>query len=339
MTRCPTLVIAGTHSGAGKTSFTLALARALARRGRETQTFKVGPDFLDPTYLALASGRPCYNLDGWMAGHDHCRRLFARATSDADCALVEGVMGLFDGADVQSDEGSTAEIARLLDAPVILVVNVHGMGRSFAALVKGYTTFQTDLRFTGVVANHCGVEEGEFVAVLGSNGSGKTTLIQLLVGLLKAKSGQIAIAGRAARSHFRVTPEQVMEVGNEWGFAIDEAAREPFAALLIVGHPGKLAKLTAGDWDTHSGRSGSALPIVAEMHAAILGRPAAETPTVEGIFAALDGGEKKMLGNTLAAAIQKAVGKRTEGRLNAAVVLIDLGGRNLGEAGDLIPWG
>ncbi|MDO9230828.1 MAG: cobalt-precorrin-5B (C(1))-methyltransferase CbiD [Syntrophales bacterium] len=147
------------------------------------------------------------------------------------------------------------------------------------------------------------------------------------------------IGERAARSHFRVTPEQVMEVGNEWGFAIDEAAREPFAALLMVGHPGKLAKLTAGGWDTHSGRSGSALPIVAEMHAAILGRPAAETPTVEGIFAPLDGGEKKRLGNTLAAAIRKAVGKRTEGRLNAAVVLIDLSGRILGEAGDLIPWG
>jgi cobyrinic acid a,c-diamide synthase len=158
MTRCPTLVIAGTHSGAGKTSLTLALARALARRGLNIQTFKVGPDFLDPTYLALASGRPCYNLDGWMAGHDHCRRLFARTTADADCALVEGVMGLFDGVDAQSDEGSTAEIARLLDAPVILVVNVHGMGRSLAALVKGYSTFRTDLRFTGVVANHCGSE-------------------------------------------------------------------------------------------------------------------------------------------------------------------------------------
>ncbi|MFH2075227.1 MAG: cobyrinate a,c-diamide synthase [Pseudomonadota bacterium] len=158
MTPCPTLVIAGTHSGAGKTSFTLALARALARRGRKTQTFKVGPDFLDPTYLTLASGRPCYNLDGWMAGHDHCRRLFALTTTDADCALVEGVMGLFDGVDAQSDEGSTAEIARLLNAPVVLIVNVHGMGRSLAALVKGYTTFRTDLRFTGVVANHCGSE-------------------------------------------------------------------------------------------------------------------------------------------------------------------------------------
>ena len=158
MALCQTLVIAGTHSGAGKTSVTLALVRALARRGFKTQTFKVGPDFLDPTYLALASGRPCYSLDGWMAGHDYCRRLFARATADADCALVEGVMGLFDGADAQSDEGSTAEIARLLNAPVILVVNVHGMGRSLAALVKGYTTFQTNLRFTGIVANRCGSE-------------------------------------------------------------------------------------------------------------------------------------------------------------------------------------
>ena len=158
MTHCPTLVIAGTHSGAGKTSFTLALARALARRGLNVQTFKVGPDFLDPTYLALASGRPCYNLDGWMAGHDHCLRLFVRAVADADCALVEGVMGLFDGADAESAEGSTAEIARLLDAPVILIANVHGMGRSFAALVKGYTTFEAGLRFAGVVANHCGSE-------------------------------------------------------------------------------------------------------------------------------------------------------------------------------------
>jgi cobyrinic acid a,c-diamide synthase len=158
MSFCPTLIIAGTHSGAGKTSFTLALARALTRRGLKVQTFKAGPDFLDPTYLALASGRPCYNLDGWMAGHDHCRRLFARAAGDADCALVEGVMGLFDGADVQSDEGSTAEIARLLDAPVVLVANVHGMGRSFAALVKGYTTFEGGLHFAGVVANQCGSE-------------------------------------------------------------------------------------------------------------------------------------------------------------------------------------
>ncbi len=154
----PTLVIAGTHSGSGKTSLTLALARALARRGLRVQTFKTGPDFLDPTYLALASGRPCYNLDGWMAGQDHVRGIFERTAADADCALVEGVMGLFDGADPATDEGSTAEIARWLDAPVLLVVNVHGMGRSIAALVKGFTGFAPGIRFAGVVANHSGSE-------------------------------------------------------------------------------------------------------------------------------------------------------------------------------------
>ncbi|MBU1149534.1 MAG: cobyrinate a,c-diamide synthase [Pseudomonadota bacterium] len=158
MPRCPTLVIAGTHSGSGKTSLALALARALTRRGLAVQTFKVGPDFLDPTYLALASGRPCYNLDGWMAGREHVCRLFERAAADADVALVEGVMGLFDGADTAGPEGSTAEIARWLDAPILLVANVHGMARSLAALVRGFATFEPDLRIRGVVANHCGSE-------------------------------------------------------------------------------------------------------------------------------------------------------------------------------------
>jgi cobalt-precorrin-5B (C1)-methyltransferase len=147
------------------------------------------------------------------------------------------------------------------------------------------------------------------------------------------------IGERAARSHFRVMPEQVVEVGNEWGFALDEAAQKPFAALLMVGHPGKLAKLTADGWDTHSGRSGSALPIVAEMHAEILGRPAAPSPTVEGIFAALEAEERRRLGDALAAAVKKAVEARIGGRDAIAAVLIDLGGRILGDAGNLLPWG
>jgi len=158
MVRCPTLVIAGTCSGSGKTSLALAIARALVHRGLHVQTFKVGPDFLDPTYLALASGRPCYNLDGWMSGREYLERLFKGAVADADLAIVEGVMGLFDGADPETDEGSTAEIARRLDAPILLVVNVHGMARSLAALVKGFSIFEPDLCFTGVVANHCGSE-------------------------------------------------------------------------------------------------------------------------------------------------------------------------------------
>ena len=146
------------------------------------------------------------------------------------------------------------------------------------------------------------------------------------------------IGEKAARAHFRVADGQVVEVGNEWGFVLDETLRHPFSALLILGHPGKLAKLTAGDWDTHSGRSGSALPVVAAMHKNVLGRPAAPAATVEGLFAALPAADKKRLGDALAAAITKAIGKRTEGRFTPAVVLIDLGGRVIGTSGDLKPW-
>jgi len=153
---CPTLVIAATASGVGKTSLSLGLARALSRRGLRVATFKVGPDFLDPTYLAMASGRTCYNLDGWMTGRDYVRDLFARATAHADIAIVEGVMGLFDGASPTGLEGSTAEIAAWLDAPVLLVVNAHGAARSLAAMVKGFVEFDPSVRVAGVIANHAG---------------------------------------------------------------------------------------------------------------------------------------------------------------------------------------
>ncbi|MCY3024075.1 MAG: cobyrinate a,c-diamide synthase [Planctomycetota bacterium] len=153
---CARVVIAGTHSGVGKTSLALALVHALTRRGVRVQAFKVGPDFLDPSYLALASKRPCYNLDGWMTSHEYVVRLFAKATADADVAIVEGVMGLFDGADPRTNEGSTAEIARWLDAPVLLAVNAHGAARSLAATVKGFCEFEPALQVAGIIANHAG---------------------------------------------------------------------------------------------------------------------------------------------------------------------------------------
>jgi cobyrinic acid a,c-diamide synthase len=156
----PRVVLAGTHSGVGKTSLSLALVSALRRRGLRVQTFKVGPDFLDPTYLALASGRPCYNLDGWMTGSkDYVCRLFGRVSEDADIAVMEGVMGLFDGADPATIEGSTGEVAKWLHAPVLLIANAHGLGRSLAAMVKGYASFEPGVNIAGVIANQCGSEE------------------------------------------------------------------------------------------------------------------------------------------------------------------------------------
>jgi cobyrinic acid a,c-diamide synthase len=152
----PRLVIAGTQSGVGKTSITLGIVAALVRRGLRVQTFKVGPDYLDPTYLALASGRPCYNLDGWMCGEAYVRQLFGRVSAEADISLIEGVMGLFDGADFGGLNGSTAEIARWLDAPVALIAEAWGVGRSFAAMVYGFSTFAPGIRIAGAIANRTG---------------------------------------------------------------------------------------------------------------------------------------------------------------------------------------
>lgn len=152
----PTLVIAGTQSGVGKTSITLGLCRALARRGVRVQPAKVGPDYLDPTHLAQAAGRPCWNLDPWMMGEAYVHDVATSA--DADLLLIEGVMGLYDGADAVRNDGSTAQVARILDAPVWLVADASGAARSFAATVHGFTTFPGAPRLTGIIANRCGSE-------------------------------------------------------------------------------------------------------------------------------------------------------------------------------------
>lgn len=152
----PRLLIAGAHSGVGKSTITLALVAALRRRGLKVQTFKVGPDYLDPGHLAHVSGRPCFNLDGWMTDRNYVGELFNTASADADISLIEGVMGLFDGSSTDSLQGSSGEIAIWLKAPVVLVVNTHGMARSIAALVKGYNEFEPGVELAGVLANHCG---------------------------------------------------------------------------------------------------------------------------------------------------------------------------------------
>ncbi|WP_394835056.1 cobyrinate a,c-diamide synthase [Pendulispora rubella] len=152
----PRLVIAGTSSGVGKTTVTVALARALRARGLRVALFKCGPDYLDPTYHARAIDAPSQNLDGWMMGHDAVRATFAHAARDADISLIEGVMGLYDGASPTGEEGSTAEIAKWLDAPVVLVVDAGGMARSIAALVGGYASFDPKLHVAAAVANRVG---------------------------------------------------------------------------------------------------------------------------------------------------------------------------------------
>jgi cobyrinic acid a,c-diamide synthase len=149
----PALVIAGVASGVGKTTVTLGLLEAFRRRGLTVQPFKVGPDFIDPGFHTRVAGRPSYSLDGWMCSREHVRATVAQHAAAADLALIEGVMGCFDGRDAESDAGSTAEVAKWLGAPVVLVVDAGAMARSAGAVVLGFERFDPDLRLAGVIFN------------------------------------------------------------------------------------------------------------------------------------------------------------------------------------------
>jgi cobyrinic acid a,c-diamide synthase len=152
-------LIVGTHSGVGKSSLTAGILRLLARKKMKVQPFKVGPDYIDPQHHQRASGRRSYNLDSWMSSQKYIQSLYAELTIDCDVALVEGVMGLFDGASSISPTGSSEEIATLLNLPIILVFDGQAMARSAAALVQGFQKFNSDLTFLGVVANKVNSEK------------------------------------------------------------------------------------------------------------------------------------------------------------------------------------
>lgn len=156
MTAIPRIVVAGTSSGAGKTSVACGLIAALRSRGHVVQGFKVGPDYIDPSYHALASGRPGRNLDAFLSGPERIAPLLLHGAAGADVAVIEGVMGLFDGASGRGELASTAHVAKLLDAPVLLVIDAAAMARSAAAIVHGYRTFDPDVEIAGVVVNKVG---------------------------------------------------------------------------------------------------------------------------------------------------------------------------------------
>jgi len=152
------LVVGGIASGVGKTTVTLGLLEAFRRRGLTVQAFKVGPDFIDPGFHEIVTGRGSYNLDGWMCGREHALDTVSRRAGDADLAIVEGVMGCFDGLDGTSEEGSTAEMAKWLGAPLVLVLDVGAQARSGAAVVLGFEQFDPDLKLPAVIANRVGGE-------------------------------------------------------------------------------------------------------------------------------------------------------------------------------------
>ena len=152
----PRLVIAAPHSHSGKTTVTLALLAALTERGLHVAPFKVGPDYIDPQMHRQAAGRPSYNLDTYLVPAERVRDTFCRVAQDADIAIIEGVMGLFDGSSPTSRVGSTAEVAALLQAPIVLVIDASGMAASVGALIRGFRTYDPDVQVAGVILNRLG---------------------------------------------------------------------------------------------------------------------------------------------------------------------------------------
>lgn len=151
----PRVFISAAHKSSGKTTLTLGLAAALEERGHAVQPFKKGPDYIDPLWLGMAARRPCYNLDFHMMRRDEIEAQFARAANGARISLVEGNKGLYDGLDLDGSN-SNAALAKLLDAPVVLVIDVRGMTRGVAPLILGYQAFDRDIRIAGVILNNLG---------------------------------------------------------------------------------------------------------------------------------------------------------------------------------------
>jgi len=154
----PRLVLGGTNSRAGKTVISIGLMKALKERGLTVQPYKVGPDFIDPSYHDFVTGRRSRNLDGFMMKNEDILECFARNATGADIAIVEGAMGLFDSHDAVDERGSTAHVAKVIKAPVVVIANVERIARSAAAIVTGFKVFDPDLDVGGVILNRLGSE-------------------------------------------------------------------------------------------------------------------------------------------------------------------------------------
>jgi cobyrinic acid a,c-diamide synthase len=228
-------VIAAPMTGSGKTTVTLGLLDACKRRGLAVQPFKVGPDFIDPALHEVAAGIPSHNLDGWMLTKETNLSLFAAASAGKDVALVEGVMGLFDGFDGASDSGSTGEIAAWLNLPIILVVDANGLARSAAALVHGFQSFNPRLTFAGVIFNRV-AGDGHFrileaavqsMPILGwLPADPSIQLAERHLGLMTAQEPHVRAAieriGRFCAEHLNVD-----RIVDAMGMVVDHAPHQP----------------------------------------------------------------------------------------------------------------
>ena len=159
----PRIIIAATQSGSGKTTITTGLLAALKNRGLNVQSYKIGPDYIDTGWHELASGKISHNLDSWLVGKDKLKEIFTATSSGADISIIEGVMGLYDGG--RGGISSTAEISKLINAPVVLVIDAKSMGTSAAAVALGFREFDKSINLAGVILNRLGSDSHKKMVV------------------------------------------------------------------------------------------------------------------------------------------------------------------------------
>ncbi|HEX8963419.1 MAG TPA: cobyrinate a,c-diamide synthase [Rhodocyclaceae bacterium] len=238
-------LISAAHKSSGKTTISIGLAAALRARGKIVQPFKKGPDYIDPLWLGTAAGRTCRNLDFYLSPNDDLRAQFARHGWDADVCMVEGNMGLYDGLDLEGSN-SNAALAKLLDLPVVLVLEARGMTRGIAPLILGYQAFDRDLKIAGVILNKLGgkrhesklraiIEHYTDVPVIGAiQDDPRLQLVERHLGLMPANEAYAAqrhISDIAAAVAEQVDLDRLLEVSRK-----DEALPRP-APQVIAGTP------------------------------------------------------------------------------------------------------
>ncbi|WP_326691299.1 MULTISPECIES: cobyrinate a,c-diamide synthase [unclassified Streptomyces] len=251
MIRVPRLVIAAPSSGSGKTTVATGLMAAFAARGLDVSPHKVGPDYIDPGYHALATGRPGRNLDAYLCGPERIAPLFGHGAAGADLAVVEGVMGLYDGAAGQGETASTAHVAKLLRAPVVLVVDASSQSRSVAALVHGFASWDPEVRVAGVVLNKVGSDRHEELLREALEGSGVPVLGALRrTKVVRAPSRHLGLVPVAERR-----AEAVESVA-----ALAERVREGCDLDALLALAREAPPLAAPAWDPVAETDGSALP-------------------------------------------------------------------------------
>lgn len=240
-------LISAAHKSSGKTTIGIGLAAALRQRRLSVQPFKKGPDYIDPLWLAVAAGRPCYNLDFFLSPDGELRQQFARHGHDAEVCLVEGNKGLYDGLDLEGSN-SNAALARLLDLPVVLVLDARGMTRGIAPLVLGYQAFDPEIRIAGVILNRLGgrrhesklravIEHYTDVPVIGAvQEDAELALVERHLGLMPANESAEAerhVATIGARIAAQVDLDRLLALSHTNTVLSPPPPRPPSTALPV----------------------------------------------------------------------------------------------------------